>query len=41
MNVNHKENFKDPITFVHTNKIEGNWNALNVLRTERANCGYE
>ena len=31
MNVNHKENFKDPITFVHTNKIEGNWNALKML----------
>lgn len=31
MNVNHKENFKDPITFVHTNKIEGNWNALKMF----------
>lgn len=26
--VNHKENFKDPITNVHTNNIEGTWNGL-------------
>lgn len=26
--VNHKENYKDPVTGVHTNKIESNWNSV-------------
>jgi transposase-like protein len=28
MTVNHKKNFKDPITKVHTNTIEGTWNGV-------------
>ena len=31
MNINHIENFKDPITFVHTNRIEGNLNGLKMF----------
>lgn len=26
--VNHRENFKDPEAGMHTNMIEGNWNAI-------------
>ena len=28
MRVNHEEEYKDPITGINTNRIEGNWGAI-------------
>ena len=38
--VNHSKSFKDPITGVHTNSIEGTWNGLK-LRTPIKSCKYD
>ena len=36
--VNHSQNFKDPVTGVHTNSIEGTWAALKSKISKRYRC---